>query len=146
MKVFLIIILALFLVMVCFTLLDVSFAIIKSKLTSYIFKKYNIEEINNEKDAKIFIKKLFRFYAEESIVNHDKIYIISFITDDSIKYELMIMPGYPYYRAFKNNEEVVGSTNINHMINIILENREDINKKIKDDKGKALYKSQFINI
>ena len=47
MKVFLIIILALFVVMVCFALLNVSFAIIKSKLTSHIFKKYNIEELTS---------------------------------------------------------------------------------------------------
>ena len=34
--------------------------------SSYIFRKYDIEEIKTEKDMRIFVKKLLRFYMEST--------------------------------------------------------------------------------
>ena len=55
------------------------------KYKQYIFKKYDIKEIKNEEDATIFIKKLFKFYAEEK---YDGYYVFSFKTEKGEKYEI----------------------------------------------------------
>ena len=40
--------------------------LIDSWHSSYIFRKYDIEEIKTEKDMRIFVKKLLRFYMEST--------------------------------------------------------------------------------
>ena len=64
--VFAISILILFLFIVLFTFLIRISYLIDSWHSSYIFRKYDIEEIKNEKDMRIFVKKLLRFYMEST--------------------------------------------------------------------------------
>ena len=59
--------------------------LIDYKYDRYIFKKYDINEIKNEEDAKVFVKKLFKFYAEEIYQNY---YVFSFKTEKGDSYEI----------------------------------------------------------
>ena len=141
-----IIIFTLFFILVCLALIEVLFAIVKSQFTGYIFRKYDIQEIKNYKDTKIFIKKLFKFYAEKIITDNYRILTFSFFAGDFIEYEIRIITLYPIYEVFKNGKLEIHTGNIRHIINFILENKKYINEKIKNEKSKALHKSKFVNI
>ncbi len=64
--VFAISILILFLSMILLTFLIQISYLIDFWYSSYIFRKYDIEEIKTEKDMRIFVKKLLRFYMEST--------------------------------------------------------------------------------
>jgi hypothetical protein len=108
------------------------------KYKRYIFKKYDIEEIKNEDDAKIFIKKLFKFYAVEK---YDDYYVFSFKTEKGEKYEINKESSTPFYIVEKfdaSGEYFQERYFINKLAMFLMQYKNECNNVIKSKRERLL--------
>jgi hypothetical protein len=133
----LVILLAMF---VAITVLNIA-RLLDYKYNRYIFKKYDIEEIKSEEDAKIFIKKLFKFYAEEK---HNNYYVFSFKTEKDEEYEINKAGLMPFYVVDKFNalekysQKIYRKSDIKLLSSLIMQYSKECNDLIKSKRKKLL--------
>jgi hypothetical protein len=115
--------------------------LIDYKYDRYIFKKYDIEEIKSEEDAKIFIKKLFKFYAEEK---HNNYYVFSFKTEKGEEYEINKAGLTPFYVVDKfdvlgkYSQKIYRKSDIKLLSSFIMQYSKECNDLIKSKREKLL--------
>ena len=115
--------------------------LIDYKYGRYIFKKYDIEKIKNEESAEIFIKKLFKFYAEEK---YDNYYVFSFKTEKGEKYEIGKQSLMPYYvvdefdALGKYSQKIYGKSDIKLLSSLITQHSKECSDLIKSKREKLL--------
>jgi hypothetical protein len=115
--------------------------LIDYKYDRYIFKKYDIDEIKNEEDAKVFVKKLFKFYAEEKYENY---YVFSFETGKGDKYDINKASSTPFYvvdkfdASGKYSQYRYRKSDVKSLLTLIMQHNKEYNDKIKSKREKLL--------
>ena len=138
---FLLSVLAILLAMFVFTIVLNIARLIAYKYDRYIFKKYDIDEIKDEEDAKIFVKKLFKFYAEEK---YDNYYVFSFKTEKGDEYEINKSGLMPFYVVDKFNalekysQKIYRKSDIKLLSSFIMQYSKEWNDLIKSKRKKML--------
>lgn len=138
---FLLSVLAILLAMFVFTIVLNIARLIAYKYDRYIFKKYDIDEIKDEEDAKIFVKKLFKFYAEEK---HNNYYVFSFKTEKGEEYEISKSSLKPFYIADKfdvlgkYSQKIYRKSDIKLLSSFIMQYSKECSDLIKSKRKKML--------
>ena len=115
--------------------------LIDYKYDRYIFKKYDINEIKNEEDAKVFVKKLFKFYAEEIYQNY---YVFSFKTEKGDEFEISKQSLIPYcvvdkFDALgKYSQKRYRKSDVKLLLTLIMQHNKEYNDIIKSKREKLL--------